>query len=300
MLGGMGRLALIALLWIGLAEGASAQQASSTPQDILKSLNFRRGPVTLGDNLATVGQSEDYAFLDSADAQTFLTKIWGNPPEASRGTLGMLLPIHSNPLSAEGWGVVISYEASGYVSDEDAEKIDYPKLLQEMQESIRETSKERVASGYQPYELVGWARAPYYDKVSKKLHWAKHLRFGTSPDDTLNYEIRVLGRQGVMSLNVVADLKQFAQIDRAAPALLSLVSFNPGNLYSEFNPSVDKVATYGLAGLIAGGLLTKAGFFKGLIALLLASKKLLFIGLAATVAGAWSGIKALVRRRRSA
>lgn len=300
MLGGLKRLALIALLWIGLAEGALAQQASSNPQEILKSLNFRRGPVTLGDNLATVGPSQDYVFLDSADAQTFITRIWGNPPEASRNTLGMLLPVKSNPLSADGWGVVITYEASGYVSDDDAEKIDYPKLLQEMQEGVREASKERAAQGYQPYDLIGWARAPYYDKVAKKLYWAKQLKFGNGPDDTLNYEIRVLGRHGVLSLNVVADLKQFAQIDQAAPGLLSLVSFNPGNLYSEFNPSVDKVAAYGLAGLIAGGLLTKAGFFKGLIVLLLASKKLLFVGLAAVAASAWGGIKALFRRGTSA
>lgn len=297
MLGGIGRLALVALVWIGLLDGAVAQQASSNPQDVLRALNFRHGPVTLGDNLATIGQSQDYVYLDSADAEAFLTRIWGNPLEASRGTLGMLLPVKSNPLSAEGWGVVITYQATGYVSDDDAEKIDYPKLLQGMQEAISEASKERVSHGYQPYELVGWARAPYYDKVNKKLYWAKQLKFGNAPDDTLNYEIRVLGRQGVLSLNVVADLKQFPQIDSAASGLLSLVSFNPGNLYSEFNPSVDKVATYGLAGLIAGGLLTKAGFFKGLIALLLASKKLAFVALAAACAGLWGGIKALGRRR---
>src|SRR5262249_16908953 len=220
-------------------------------------------------------------------------------PEVSQRTLGMLLPAKVSPLTAEGWGVIIDYEASGHVSDEDAEKIDYPKLLQEMQASVREASKKRVERGYEPYELVGWARQPYYDKVTKKLYWAKRLKFGNSPDDTLNYEIRVLGRQGVMSLNVVADLKQLAQIDRAAPELLSMVSFNAGNLYSEFNPKIDEVAAYGIAGLIAGGLLTKAGFFKGLLAILLASKKLAFVAIIGLFAGLWGGIKALFNRIKS-
>jgi uncharacterized membrane-anchored protein len=186
------------------------------------------------------------------------------------------------------------------VSDADAEKIDYAQLLREMQEAVREASKERVARGYEAYEFIGWARPPYYDKVEKKLYWAKRLKFGNAQDDTLNYEIRVLGRKGVLSLNVVADLKQLAQIDRDAPNLLSMVSFNQGNLYSEFNPKVDEVAAYGIAGLIAGGLLTKAGFFKGLLALLFASKKLAFVAVVGLFAGLWGGIKAFFTRKKSA
>ena len=65
--------------------------------------------------------------------------------------------------------MIINYEPAGYVSDEDAEKIDYPRLLQEMQAAVRDASKRRVERGYEPYELVGWAHQPYYDKATKKL-----------------------------------------------------------------------------------------------------------------------------------
>jgi len=185
----------------------------------------------------------------------------------------MLLPADSNPLRAEGWAVIVTYEGGGYVSDDDAEKINYTDLLREMQEATREDSAERVKQGYESLELLGWARQPHYDKKEKKLYWAKRLRFGSSTDETLNYDIRILGRKGVLSLNAVADMDSLARIDGATPDLLSMVSFNEGNLYSQFNPSVDEAAAYGVAGLIAGGLLTKAGFFKGLLVLLLASKK---------------------------
>jgi uncharacterized membrane-anchored protein len=289
-------LILAAVVCFGVP-GAGAQWQTSKA-DLLRGLNFQQRSVTLGNDLATITQSTNFYYLAPADAKTFLTRIWDNPPEVSERTLGVLLPAKVSPLAVESWGVIINYEPSGYVSDEDAEKIDYPKLLQEMQAAVLEASKKRVERGYESYELVGWARQPYYDKATKKLYWAKRLKFGNSPDDTLNYEIRVLGRQGVMSLNVVADVKQLALIDRAAPELLSMVSFNAGNLYSEFNPKVDEVAAYGIAGLIAGGLLTKAGFFKGLLLILLASKKLAFGAIIGLFAGLWGIIKALFNRKK--
>ena len=43
----------------------------------------------------------------------------------------------------DGWGVVITYEEGGYVSDEGAEKTNYDKPLMAMQAAAREASKER-------------------------------------------------------------------------------------------------------------------------------------------------------------
>jgi uncharacterized membrane-anchored protein len=265
--------------WISFVVGAAVVADTSAAEaqnksELLRSLHFQKGSVSIGDSLASIALSDKFVYLDSEDAKTFLTKIWENPPAVAARTLGMLLPTDANPLSAEGWGIIISYDKSGYVSDEDAEKINYTELLRDMQEATRQVSAERAKEGYAPFELIGWARQPYYDKSEKKLYWAKRLKFGDAAEETLNYEIRILGRRGVLNLNVVAEMSALAQIDRAAPNILSMVSFKQGNLYSEFNPSIDEAAAYGLAGLIAGGLLTKAGFFKGLMALVLASKKL--------------------------
>jgi len=292
-------------LWISfvvgaalLIEGASGEAQSKS--ELLRTLNFQKGTITIGENLASIALTDKFAYLDSEDAKTFLTKIWENPPAVAARTLGMLLPTDANPLSAEGWGIIISYDKSGYVSDEDAEKIDYTELLRDMQEATRKVSAERSKEGYAPFELIGWARQPYYDKGEKKLFWAKRLKFGDAAEETLNYQIRILGRRGVLNLNVVAEMSALAQIDRVTPSILSMVSFKQGNLYSEFNPGLDEVAAYGLAGLIAGGLLTKAGFFKGLIALALASKKLIAIGAITLLAGLWGAIKSLFGRKTQA
>ena len=45
----------------------------------------------------------------------------------------MILPAKLSPLSAEGWGVVITYDEDGHVSDEDADQINYADLLKDMQ-----------------------------------------------------------------------------------------------------------------------------------------------------------------------
>jgi uncharacterized membrane-anchored protein len=284
-------VALGAALAFVLAEPAAAQRKS----DVVRGLHPQRGTITIGNDLASLRLTDKFVYLDSNDARTFLTQVWENPPSAAEGTLGMLLPLEPDPLSGEGWGVVITYDDSGYVSDDDAEKIDYASLLKEMQDAVREVSAERVKQGYEAMELVRWARQPYYDKSEKKLYWAKVLRFGNGTDETLNYDIRILGRRGVLNLNAVADMDAMERIDRAAPEILSMVSFNQGNTYAEFNPSMDQVAAYGIAGLIAGGLLAKAGFFNGLIALLLAFKKLVVVGILAVFGGLWGAIKVMVR-----
>ena len=69
-----------------------------------------------------------------------------------------------------------------------------------------------------------------------------------------------------------------------------------GNTYADFNPSIDKVAAYGIGALIAGKVAAKAGLLKGLIALLLASKKLLVV--AAIAIGA--AVKSLLGRKKPA
>jgi uncharacterized membrane-anchored protein len=135
-----------------------------------------------------------------------------------------------------------------------------------MQQATRDSNKERRKQGYEPIELVGWAKPPYYDSQAKKLYWAKRLRFGGDSEDTLNYMIRALGRSGVLELTVVASMQQLPAIDGRINEMLGMVSFKPGSTYAEFSPGVDRTAEYGIAGLIAGGLLAKAGFFKVLLA----------------------------------
>ena len=61
-----------------LAEGAPAEAQSKS--ELLRSLQFQRGAITVGDSLAAIALTDKFVYLDSEDAKTFLTKIWENPP----------------------------------------------------------------------------------------------------------------------------------------------------------------------------------------------------------------------------
>ncbi|MBW4519556.1 MAG: DUF2167 domain-containing protein [Scytolyngbya sp. HA4215-MV1] len=238
-------------------------------------LKYQTGQITLQGGLATVKIPAELRYLDAAQTETVLEKLWGNP--SGEGTLGMLVPKGFNPLVKNAWAVIITYEEDGYVKDDDAEKIDYAELLKTMQEATQAANEKRVKEGYPRIELVGWAKPPYYDKATKKLYWAKDLKFSDSSDHTLNYNIRVLGRKGVLVLNAVAGTDQLHLIEKATPHILSSVEFNPGNRYEDFNSSTDQIASYGIAALIAGGVAAKTGLLKGILLMLLAAKKFVIV-----------------------
>ena len=135
-----------------------------------------------------------------------------------------------------------------------------------------------------PVQVVGWAKPPRYDKETKKLYWAKELASDGRQRHSLNYDIRILGRRGTLDLGIIAGMDQLEQINNVAPSLLSTINFNPGHTYADFNPKTDKVAAYGLAGLIGGSLvLAKIGGFGKLLAVLVAAKKFVVVGVVAVV-----------------
>lgn len=227
----------------------------------MASLQFQQGTVDLHHGLASLQIPNQFRFLNGHDANTVLVQLWGNPSQPE--PLGMLVPADISPLSRAFWGVIISYEENGYVKDKDAEKINYDELLNQIRKGAQASNKEREKQGYPPIEIVGWAAPPRYDQSAHKLHWAKEVRFGNETENTLNYNIRILGRRGVLVLNSVAGMSQLPEIQSNTPAILSAVNFNSGNRYADFNPaSGDKVASYGIAALVAGGVAAKLGFFK--------------------------------------
>jgi len=133
-------------------------------------------------------------------------------------------------------------------------------------------------------ELVGWAEPPHYDSLAHKLYWAKDLKFTDDSAHTLNYSVRVLGRRGVLVLNAVSSMDQLEPVRRDMTKVIGFVEFSGGHRYADFIPGTDKVAEYGIAALIAGGLAAKAGLFKVLLGALIALKKAIALGLVAAAA----------------
>lgn len=270
---------LLGLLAVGMlgAHAAAQEQgqddARKQAEALVASLQFRDGEVAVPGTDARFRLGPDFRYLEAGDARKVLEQLWGNPPDES--VLGMVVPTGRGVLADDGWAVVVTYSDEGHVSDEDAAKIDYNELLADMKEGTSEENKARKDAGYQGIELIGWAEPPHYDAAAKKLYWAKELAFEGSPGRTLNYDIRVLGRRGYLSLNAVSGMGQLQDVQAGMRKLLPQVEFDQGARYADFDPKTDRVAAYGIAALIGGGLAAKAGLFAKLGALLLGMKKLL-------------------------
>jgi len=277
-------------LALGSASAAPGDEAASqqAEQQLVASFTPQEGKVNLPGGIATLDLPASFRYLTPADSARLL-EAWGNPPGTV--SLGMIVPAGVNPMSAESWGVVITYDKDGHVKDDDADGIDYTKLLKEMQEALEESNAERKKQGYRAMTLIGWAEQPHYDKASHKLYWAKELQSEGEAHHGLNYNIRVLGREGVLVLNAVASLDQLDRIKTEMQQVTSFTNFTDGNRYADFNGSTDKVAEYGIAALVAGGMAAKLGFFGKLFALLLAFKKLILIGVAAVGSAVWKFFK---------
>ncbi len=284
----MRTLPLTALLLLTLAIAPLAQEDAPAPdaapdEKALQAafeagLTFKQGDVVLRDGLATAAIGEQFRYLGPTEAAALL-EAWGNPPGAE--TLGILLPKSGSVFADETWAIVITYEEDGHVEDDDAGSIDYDELLAEMRSGMKSENDARRKAGYETIELVGWATPPRYDASAKKLYWAKELKFAGAEENTLNYNIRVLGRRGVLVLNVVGTMSQLKAIEAVVPRVLAVVDFNEGHRYADFDSNVDEVAAYGIGGLIAGKVAAKVGLFKGIWLAILAAKKFVIIGVLA-------------------
>jgi uncharacterized membrane-anchored protein len=291
----MKKTCVLSLCLLMTAAVGAADNAPSDPmvrlaeqRKMVEELRPQSGNIALKGGIATIALSPAFKYLDPKDSDTVLTRIWRNPKGGA--SLGMIVPTGFDPMSPGGWVVVITYSEDGYVKDNDASTLDYNKLLAQMKEGTSDMSKQREKQGYPPIELIGWAEPPRYDASTHKMYWAKALKFGNSEEQTLNYNIRILGRRGVLVLNAVAPMDELPQVREATPSILGMVNFQDGNRYSDFNPSTDKIATYGIAALVLGGIAVKAGLFKVILVGLLAAKKFVLLAFLA-VAGYFKKLK---------
>ncbi len=262
--------------------GAAEAGATEAEQTDARSLKQRlaeyepvEGTVQIG-KWAEVKLESGWLYLANRHAQRFLEEI-GNPRDPS--VLGVAFPPDHDD---SGMFAVYSYADEGHVEDD--ENPDFTELLTTMKEGAKEGSKERKKAGLQTVELLGWAEPPHYDKAQHKLYWATKLQFEGEDEPTLNYNVRILGRTGHLVVQGVGSIEQLAQVAAHSKNLLTVTDFVEGQRYENFDPAYDKVAAYGIGGLVAGKLALKAGLFAKLGVLLLKFLKPLLVVLA--VAGA--------------
>jgi len=233
----------VATLTIGLVMLVTSAVSATDLADF----NPIAGPTTvdLGRDLAMLNVGADYYFVD-ADNTKKLMQALGNPP--SGGELGTVIP-----KSTAEWFVVVEYENTGYVKDEQGTSLDANALLESIRKGTEHSNAKRTLSGHPAMHVLGWVEKPHYDTLNKRLVWALSGRADGADHEVVNFNTRVLGRHGIISVVLVTDRESFERDRAFVPDLIGGISFKPGKRYEEFVKGTDKVAEYGLAALVAGG-----------------------------------------------
>ena len=249
----------------------SAGPASPAPS-AAPALPWKLGPtrIDLGHDL-TLELPRDHQFLGPPEAGKILEKL-GN--FHNENLIGLVASQKD-----EDWFVTVRFQAEGYIKDD--EPIDAAELLSAIREGVTEGNPERVEKGFKPLRIDGWSDPPRYDKALHHLIWALDV----SDDDgkSVNFNTRILGRRGYASVNLVTGPEHLATFKPRAAELLQATTFGRGARYEDFDGKNDKVAEYGLAGLVLGGAglaaskIVKVGllakFSKVIVAALIAGKK---------------------------
>ena len=271
----------MAFALIAILSNAQIDSAQMLIDNIEAGLKYEEGQIQLANSIGTLNVPEAFRYLDAAQSRYVLEDLWGNPQDSS--VLGMIVPQGRGILADDAWAFIISYEEMGYVEDGDANDINYDDLLEDVKTDAVAENEFRTSAGYEPIEIVGWASQPFYDADRKVLHWAKEIKFGENADNTLNYNVRVLGRKGVLVLNAVSPMSELPEVKESITPVLSGFTYADGLKYSDFNPDLDEVAAWTIGGLVAGKVLAKAGF----LAILLKYLKFIIIGLGAAGTAVW-------------
>jgi uncharacterized membrane-anchored protein len=265
---------------LGFTAFAQEPDYLSEVDSIENSFKYEHGTISLKNGVGSIVIPQGFKYLNAAQAEHVIVDLWGNP-KTDGLTLGLILPEGQGVLSENGYVFNVQYDEIGYVKDDDADDIDYEELLTQMREDVKEENKEREKEGYEPVAVVGWAAKPYYDKDRKILHWAKEIKFGKEEVNTLNYNVRVLGRKGVLILNAIATKPNLPLVQKDIHKVLNIVKFNDGYQYKDFDPGVDEVAAWTIGGLVAGKVLAKVGVF----AIIAKFGKIIVLGLLGLFAG---------------
>jgi len=217
-------------------------------------------------------------FLNGADTAT-LMNMYGNLPDDYEGALS------TEDLN---WTVIFQYADEGHVKDDEKDDLDADKLLKQRKEGEEEGNKERTRQGFDTLTIVGWAVEPKYNETTNNLEWGLLLQSGDG-SRTVNYQTKLLGREGFMDVTLLCNPEDLDGIMSEYQALLGSFAYVPGKTYGEYEKG-DKLASYGLTALIAGGAAYGAVKTGLLGTILVFFKKLWYVVVAAIVA-VWNGIK---------
>jgi len=253
---------LPALLLTALLVAVIAPQAAAQGSDPLAQVAWKHGPTTgtMGDK-AEIKVPYGYVFTDSTGTRQVM-EAFQNPISGTE--VGFLGP------ESLDWFFVFEFDDVGYVKDDEKDELDADAIFDSIVKGTEAANKEREKRGWAPIEVYAWHTKPHYDAANHNLEWG--IRAESEGQRIVNYNTRILGREGVMRVTLVCDPQQVEATLPVSKKLLADFSYAQGHRYEEWRKG-DRLAKYGLTALVAGGaaaVAAKTGLLKHLWKLIVA------------------------------
>jgi uncharacterized membrane-anchored protein len=242
------RMVLTLALLLGHALPGLAQESQD---DAFSKIPWQHGPLVgqLGKE-AQVAVPDDCLFTDADGTRQFM-ELNQNPVSGiERGTV-LCRIADAKGETATTWFAVFEFDESGYVKDDEKKSLDGDAMLASLKKGNEHGNQERKKRGWQAIYLDGWQHAPHYDEQTNNLTWATRLH-AEDNSQVLNHSVRLLGRGGVMSADLVVSPEYYNQALPAFNAVVGDFKYKSGHTYAEWRQG-DKIASYGLTALVAGG-----------------------------------------------
>lgn len=240
----------------------SVQLASSEPSQIQATfkkqadslnqvLKFHSGKLRFSDQSIRMKVPDGHYFIEPDQARYILENIWGNIPDEE--VLGMIVRSDFVPSNINNdYSFVISYAPIGYVSSEKQKEFDHLELLNNIREQLQEANEKRLEQGFNALQVENWVMIPYFDDYKKALYWATELKVNGSDESLVNYNLRLLGKNGVLKINAVGTMDQLPAIKKVLPFILSQSEFMKGFRHSDQANPVSSENNWQLEELISG------------------------------------------------
>lgn len=240
-----GSAALSLLLSAALALPVMAQEQATGVQ--FDDIPWEQGPV-LGDlgSEAEVKVPGGCMFTKGDGVRMFMELTENTTSPAERAVV-----FCPDSVQQTSWFVVFTWDESGYVKDDERDKLDADALLTTLRKGTAADNEERAKHGYPALTLDGWAKPPFYDPETNNLTWGT-LISTSEGGGSVNHAVRLLGRGGVMNVDLIVGRDEYEGAQPAFNAMAGGFTYKGGHRYSEWR-SGDKLAAYGLTALVAGG-----------------------------------------------
>ncbi len=218
----------------------AAQPVRAQPLPQQPAPQGRTGSIDLMNGAINLNVPAGYMFYSADEAQAYLAR--NSAPAPSGTILGLIARADQRIDQPGAWATVLSFQDIGYVPSNTASGLTATTFEGDV----------RAARQTQGRTFEGFATAPAFVDASADLSWAERAAAPGTGGKDMRFEQRKLGRTGVVSLTSIGSADQLPAMQQAAPDLLQMVSFEPGQRYADYQAASDRVSNFTIPALVTG------------------------------------------------